>query len=69
MENYLSQFIPAMYDLSSNLRKLLKKDVLFQWTSSHENDSQELKDNISSDVCIQSLISSTQVDASKRVLI
>ena len=40
MINYLSQFIPSMSDLTSNLSKLLNKDVLFQWTDSHEKEFQ-----------------------------
>ena len=32
-----------MSALTSNLRRLLKKDVLFQWTDSHEKEFQELK--------------------------
>ena len=38
MINYLCQFIPSMSDLTSNLRKLIKKDDLFQWTDSHEKE-------------------------------
>ena len=52
MVNYLSQFIPSMSDLASNLRKLLKKDVI-QWTDSHEKEFQELKSKVSSDACLQ----------------
>ena len=51
--NYLSQFIPSMSDLSSNLRKLLKKNVIFQWTDGHEKEFQELKSKVSSDACLQ----------------
>ena len=53
MINYLIQFIPSMSDLTSNLRKLLKKDVLFQWKDSHEKEFQELKSKVSSDACLQ----------------
>ena len=49
--NYLNHFIPTISNLTSNLRKLLKKDVLFQWTDSHD-DFLELN-NISCDVCLQ----------------
>ena len=52
MIDYLSQFIPSMSNLTSNLRKLLKKDVLFQWTDSHEKEFQELKSKVSSDACL-----------------
>ena len=36
MINYISQFIPSISDLTPNLRKLLKKDGIFQWTYSHD---------------------------------
>ena len=36
MINYLSQFIPFTSDLTTPLRKLLKRDVPFQWPDSHE---------------------------------
>ena len=32
MVSYLSSYIPHMSDLTSNVRNLLKKDSLFQWT-------------------------------------
>ena len=38
MIHYLCQFIPSMSDLTSNLRKLMKKDDLCQWTDSHEKE-------------------------------
>ena len=69
MINYLSQFIPSMSDLTSNLRKFLKKDVLFQWTDSHEKEFQELGSKVSSDACLQYFDTAKpvtlQVDASK----
>ena len=53
MVNYLSQFVPSMSDLTTPIRKLLKRDVLFQWTESHEDAFQKLKDSISSDMYLQ----------------
>ena len=53
MINYLSQFVPSMSDLTTPLRKILKGDVLFQWTDSHEEAFQKLKDSMSSDICLQ----------------
>ena len=50
--NYLSQFVPPMSGLTTPLRKLLKRDVFFQWTDSHEEVFQKLKDSISSDMCL-----------------
>ena len=45
--------MPAMSDITSNLRKCLKKDVLFQWTDNPEKDFQELKNKISIDAHLQ----------------
>ena len=71
--NYLRQFIPSTSDLTSNLRRLLKKDVLFQWTYSHEKEFQELKSKGSSDACLLYFDTTRpvtlQVDASKVGLI
>ena len=36
MVNYLGQYIKNMAEHTTNLRLLLRKDVLFQWTESHE---------------------------------
>ena len=53
MVNYLSSYIHHMSDLTSNLRNLLKKDSLFQWTETHEAEFQMLKKTISKDVNLQ----------------
>ena len=50
MVKYLSSCTPHMFDLTSNLRNLLKKDSLFQWTETHEKEFQLLKKVISKDV-------------------
>ena len=69
MINYLSQFIPSMSDLTSNFRKLLKKDVLFQWTDTHEKEFQEFKREVRRDICLQYFDTpkpvTLQIDASK----
>ena len=58
-----------MAECMANLRLLLGKDVLFQWTESHEVNFQKLKDSISSDACLMYFNSSKpvilQVGASK----
>ena len=58
-----------MADLTVDLRLLFRKDVLFQWTESHEANFQMLKDSISSDACLMYFNSPKpvilQVDASK----
>ena len=69
MVNYSGQYIKNMAELTANLRLLLRKDVLSQWTESHEANFQKLKDSISSDACLMYLNTSKpvilQVDASK----
>ena len=69
MINYLCQFVLSMSDVTIPLRKLLKRDFLFQWTDSHEEAFQKLKDSISSDMCLQYFDTTKpvtlQVDASK----
>ena len=58
-----------MAELAANLRLLLRKDVLFQWTESHEANFQKLKESISRDACLMYFNSSKpvilQVDVSK----
>ena len=72
MVNYLGQYIKNMTELKANLRSLLRKDVLFQWTESHKANFQKLKDCISSDAYLMYFHSSKpvilQVDASKLCL-
>ena len=51
--NYLSSYIYHMSDLTSNLRNLLKKNSLFQWTETHKAEFQMLKKAISKDVNLQ----------------
>ena len=53
MVNYLSSYIHHMSDLTSNLRNLLKKDSLFQWTETHEAEFQMPKKAISKDINLQ----------------
>ena len=69
MVNCFSQYIKNMAELTANLRLLLIKDVLFQWTESYEANFQMLKDSISGDACLMYFNSSKpvilQVDASK----
>ena len=46
---YISSSILHMSDLKPNLRDLLKKDFLFQWTKTHETELQSLKKPITKD--------------------
>ena len=67
--NYLGQYIKNMAEHTANLRLLLRKDVLFQWTESHETSFQNLKDSVSSDAYVMYFNLSKpvilQVDASE----
>ena len=71
MVNYPAQLIKDMSQLTHNMRILLKKNTLFQWTESHEDNFQKLKDSISSDTCLMYYGTSKpivlQVDASPRL--
>lgn len=44
MVNYLGSYIPNLAKKMENLRKLLKKDVIFQWQESHTKEFNLLKD-------------------------
>lgn len=46
--NYLSRFIPRYSELSAPLRKLLGKNVQFEWHNEHDNSFNRLKSIISS---------------------
>ena len=61
MVNFLGQYIKNMAELKANLRLLLRKNVLFQWTESQEAHFHKLRDNISSDACLMYFNSSKLV--------
>ena len=44
MVTYIGQFVKIAADMTYNMRKLLKKNALFQWTETHEDDFQKLKE-------------------------
>ena len=44
MVTYLGQFVQNVSDMTYNMRKLLKKNALLQWTETHEADFQKLKE-------------------------
>ena len=43
MVTYLSQYMPNISSLTSDLRGLLKKDALFQWSEAHDVAFQKIK--------------------------
>ncbi len=46
MVNYLSKFAPNLAEITSPLRKLLAKNVLFSWDKPHDEAFQKVKDLI-----------------------
>ena len=50
--NYLSGFINNLATITSPLRKLLQKDVRWQWTEDQEKAFVELKKIVSSNLCV-----------------
>ena len=66
---YLSQYMPNISSLTSDLRGLLKKDALFQWSEAHDVAFQKIKNQISKDVCLRYFDTTKevalQVDASQ----
>ena len=69
MVNYLGQFIRDISQLTHNMRLLLKKNALLQWTESREANFQRLRESISSDTYLMYFDTSKpiilQVDASQ----
>ena len=69
MVTYLSQYMPNISSLTADLRGLLKKDALFQWSEAHDIAFQKIKNQISEDVCLRYFDTSKevvlQVDASQ----
>ena len=52
MVTYLGQFVQNVSDMTYNMRKLLKKNALFQWTETHEADFQRLKEVFTTQECL-----------------
>ena len=53
MVTYLSQYMPNISSLTSDLRDLLNKDALFQWSEARDVAFQKIKNQISEDVCLR----------------
>ena len=53
MVTYLSQYMPNISSLTSDLRGLLRKDTLFQWSEAHDVAFQKIKYQISEEVCLR----------------
>ena len=69
MVTYVSQYMPNMSSLTSDLRGLLKKDALFQWYEAHDVAFEKIKNQISEDVSLRYFDTTEevvlQVDASQ----
>ena len=68
MLNYLTRFIPNLASETAPLRRLLRKDIPWQWTDNEDTVFNRLKDLLSSELVVahydQNLPSSLIVDAS-----
>ena len=53
MVTYLSQYMPNISSLTADLRGLLKKNALFQWSEAHDVAFQKIKNQIRDDVCLR----------------
>lgn len=53
MVTYLAAYIPHLSDCTNNIRKLLKKDVEFQWHDEHQQAFEKLKHLISNANALQ----------------
>ena len=52
MVTYLGQFVQNVSDMTCNMRKLLKKNALFQWIETHGAYFQELEGVFTSQECL-----------------
>ena len=52
MVTFLGQFVQNVSDMTYNMRKLLKKNALFQWIETHEADFHKLKEVFTSQECL-----------------
>ena len=72
MAQYLSPFVPHLADHTATLRDLTKKDIEWQWTSSHQKAFEDLKDKIEKATSLTYFDTSkptvVQVDASMKGL-
>lgn len=53
MVTYVSKFIPNLAALTANLRKLIKKDTVWYWSTQHDTDFNHLKELLSSRPVLQ----------------
>ena len=52
MVTYLGQFVQNVSDMTYNMKKLLRRNALFQWTETPEADFQKLKEMFTSQECL-----------------
>ena len=53
MVTYVSQYMPNISSFTSDLKGLLKKDVLFQCSEANDVAFQKIKNQIREDVCVR----------------
>jgi hypothetical protein len=49
MVNYLAKFVPSLSDLTQPLNELIKKDIEWHWTKTHENAFNRVKSSLMQD--------------------
>ena len=72
MVQYMAPFIPKLSEMTTILRDLKRKDVMWNWTPSHQQKFMEIKDHIINAVTLahfnHKMETKVQVDASQRGL-
>lgn len=72
MVTYLGRFLPDLAFKTHNMRSLVKKDIVFMWTSTHTNEFELLKQTVSNAPVLQlynpKLDTKISCDASKKGL-
>ena len=50
--NYVAKFLPNVSEITSPLREILKKDVIFSWESNQQKSFEQIKKLIASAQCV-----------------
>lgn len=53
LANQLGNFIPDLAHMTSEIRKLLKKNIIYQWLPEHENQFRKIKRLLTSDMLVK----------------
>lgn len=61
MVNYVREYVPNLAEISQPLRELLKKDVIFEWLTAHDDCLNRIKGMISEAPTLQTFDESKEV--------